>query len=105
MKDEIVFMEPAVVEFDQRGAGALDFLFDDLLGETGEIGVPNPAAGKTDKRVPTARKRQLKADPKHAIIVVLDLDVKPFAAVKDQRFDRVDHRRTVEVAGYRRQML
>ena len=59
VKDEIIFMQPAVVKLDQRGTGALDLLFDDLLGEAGEIGVPNPAAGKSDQGVPIAGKRQL----------------------------------------------
>src|ERR1700674_1829406 len=92
MEDEIIFMEPAVVKLDQRGTGALDFLFDDLLGEAGEVGIPNPAAGQADKRVPVAGKRQLEDHAQHGVIVVLDLDVKPFAAFKDQRLDRFDDR-------------
>src|SRR5208283_1917425 len=48
VEDEIVFMQPALVELDQRGPGALDFLFGNLLGEAAENGIYNPAAGQAD---------------------------------------------------------
>ena len=89
-------MQPAVVELDQRGTGALDLLFDDLLGEAGEVGVPNPAAGQANQRVPIAGKGQLEDDAQHAVVVVLDLDVETLAAFENQRLDRLDDRRTLE---------
>ena len=105
VEDEVVFMQPALVELDQRGPGALDLLFDDLLGEAGEIGVPNPAAGEADERVPVAGKRQLEDHAEHAVIVVLDLHVEAFAAFEDQRFDRLDDRSALEADVSRRRML
>src|ERR1019366_5054861 len=96
VEDEVIFMQPAVVELDQGGAGALDFLFDDFLGEAGEIGVPNPAAGEADERVPVAGKGQLEDDAQNPVIVVLDLNVKALAAFENQRLDRFDNRGTLE---------
>src|SRR5580698_497013 len=91
MKNEIIFMQPGIVKFDQRRTSALDFLFDDLLRKAGEVGIPNPAASETDKRVPIARKWQLEYHAKHTVIVILDLHVKPFATFKNQRFNRLNH--------------
>src|SRR5208283_4715354 len=39
------------------------------------------------------------------VIVVLDLDVKPFTALKDQRFDRFDNRGTLEAHVSRSRVL
>src|SRR5579862_9986128 len=89
-------MQPTVVEFDECRPGALDLLFDDLLGEARKIGVPNPAAGETDERIPIARKRQLENDTQNTVIVILDLDVETFAAFEDQRLDWLDNRGTLK---------
>src|SRR5271169_214125 len=105
VEDEVIFVQPTVVKLDQSRARAFDLLFDDLLREAGEIGVPNPTAGEADQRVPVASKGQLEDHAEHAVIVVLDLDVEPFAAFEDQRLDRFDHWRTLETDVPRSRML
>src|SRR5260221_35712 len=96
VEDEIIFMEPDVVKLDQRGTGALDFLFDDFLREAGEIGVTNPAAGDAHERIPVTGKWQFEHNAQHTVIVVLDLDIEPFAALQDQGFDPFDDGSTFE---------
>src|SRR5215470_14014996 len=95
MEDEVVFIEPVVVRLDQGRAGALDLLLDDFLRKTGEIRVPDPAAGDADKRVPVAGERELEDYAEHAVVVILDLSVEAFATFENQRLNALDHRRTL----------
>src|SRR5436305_1591759 len=54
MKDKVVLVEPLVIELNQRRAGTLDLLLNDLLGEAREVGIPHPTAREADERVPVS---------------------------------------------------
>ena len=96
VEDEVIFVQPIVIGLDQRGAGAFDLLLNDLLGEAGEVGIPNPAAGQADERVPVAGKRQLEDHAEYAVVVVLDLGVQALTAFEHQRLDALNHRRPLD---------
>src|ERR1700739_1366481 len=95
MEDEVVFVQPVVVGLDQRGAGAFELLLDDLLREAGEVGVPNPATGEANERVPVAGEWQLENHAEHTVVAALDLGVETLSHFEHQRLDALDHRRAL----------
>ncbi len=84
MEDEVVFAEPARVGLDHGVRGALKTLAHEGLDARGKIHVPNPAAGEVDEAFPIAGKTELVDHADHAIVVILDFALEPFAAAQQQ---------------------
>src|SRR5437879_3119671 len=102
MEDEVVLLQPfGGVGFDQRGADAFEFLLDDASGQTLEVGVPNPAAGKLDQLFPIAREGQFEDYADYAVVKIPDVTLQALAALKDKRLEDFFDRRTLvaDVAG------
>ena len=105
MEDEVVLIQPVVVGLNQCGFCPLQLLPGDAGGVAFKVYLPDPATGQLNQRVPVARKRKLKHDAQDAVIVVLDLALQPFAALQNQRLDRLHDRRTLIAHVARRRVL
>src|SRR5271157_1532383 len=94
MEDEVILLEPlGLVGLDQSRSGALQLLARDARGHGLEVRVGGPAAGNLNQVFPGAGKGQLEDQADDAVIVVLDLSLKPLAAVEDDRLERLHDRR------------
>ena len=114
MEDEIIFMQPAVVELDQSRprrarSSALTIFWAKLVKSVSQT----QRLARRDERVPVAGKRQLEDHTQHAVIVVLDLrrrDVRRFpeSAVRpvpqpaDAESERIPGAGCLKLASWRR---
>src|SRR5258708_23932497 len=96
MEDEVVLLEPVSgVGLDERGGGAVEFLFDDASGQALEVGVPDPATGELDQLVPVAGEGQFEDHADHSVVEILDVALQAFAAFENEGFEDLLDRGTL----------